>query len=67
MFTSMWYLCIKLIQYNEYSTSIVVTDGLVLKHQCIRSHNAEYAPFVFLAVYGLDNHTEFNFQYQLTH
>ena len=36
----------KLVQYNEYLVSIVDTDGLVLKHQDISSHSAEYTPMV---------------------
>ena len=32
------------VQYNEYLVSIVDTDGLVLLHQGIRSHGADYAP-----------------------
>ena len=34
----------KLGQYNEYCISTVGTDGLVLYHQGISSHSAEYAP-----------------------
>ena len=37
----------KLVQYNEYLVSNVVTDGLVLQHQDISSHNAEYTPMYF--------------------
>ena len=37
----------KLVQYNEYLISIVDTDGLVLKHQGISSHSADYAPMRF--------------------
>ena len=35
----------KLAQYNEYLIvlSTVATDGLVLKHQAISIHSAEYA------------------------
>ena len=32
----------KLVQYNEYVVGIVATDGLVLKHQAISSHSADY-------------------------
>ena len=32
-----------LVQYNENSESTVDTDGLVLQHQGISSHIAEYA------------------------
>ena len=39
----------KLVQYNEYLVNTVDTDGLVLHHQGISSHSAEYTP----AVYGL--------------
>ena len=31
-------------QYNEYLTSTVDTGGLVLSHQGISSHSAEYVP-----------------------
>ena len=30
------------IQYNEYVVNILKYDGLVLLHQVIRSHSAEY-------------------------
>ena len=30
LFTEMYHLCMKLIQYNEYLVSAVGTDGLVL-------------------------------------
>ena len=33
----------KLFQYNECLVSIVYTDGLMLKHQGISSHSADYA------------------------
>ena len=33
----------KLVHYNEYSFRIVDTDGLVILHQGIRSHNADLA------------------------
>ena len=32
----------RLIKYNEYSVSTVATDGLVLKHQAISNHSADY-------------------------
>ena len=32
-----------LVQYNEYSVNTVGIYGLVLKHQGISSHSAEYA------------------------
>ena len=38
----MYYLCIELFQYNEYFVNTVGTDGLVLQHQGISSHSAEY-------------------------
>ena len=34
----------KLVQYNECLVNIVHTDGLMLKHQGISSHSADYAP-----------------------
>ena len=34
----------KLVQYNKCLVSIVDTDGLVLQHQGISGHSAEYAP-----------------------
>ena len=37
----------KLIQYNECLVRIVDTDGLVLEHQGISSHSADYAPMRF--------------------
>ena len=41
----MWYFCMKLVvKYTEYWVSTVYTDGLVLKHQGITDHNAEYVP-----------------------
>ena len=42
-----------LIQYNEYSISIVDTDDLVLWHQGISNNSAEYTSNAFPAVYGL--------------
>ena len=33
----------KLVQYKEYPVRTVATDELVLKHQVISSHSAEYA------------------------
>ena len=37
----------KQVQYNEYLVSIVDTDGLVLYHQGISNHGADYAPMRF--------------------
>ena len=37
----------KLVPCNRYFVSIVPTDGLLLKHQGICSHSAEYAPMRF--------------------
>ena len=37
----------KLVQHNECSTSIVDADVLVLQHQGISSHSADYAPMHF--------------------
>ena len=37
----------KLVQYIEHFISTVGTDGLVLQHQDISSHIAEYAPMHF--------------------
>ena len=37
----------KLVQYNEFFISIVDTDGLVLKHQGISCHKADYASMCF--------------------
>ena len=45
----MQYLCMKLAWYNEYSIRTVDTDGLVLQHQGISSHSAEYALIRFPA------------------
>ena len=36
-----------MVQCNEYLVSTVDTDALVLKHQAICSHSAEYAPKLF--------------------
>ena len=41
---------VKLAYHNKYSVSTVDTDGLVLKHQAISSHSAEYAPVRYNAV-----------------
>ena len=38
----MWHFCMKLGKYNDYSVSTVDTDALVLKHQGISSHSADY-------------------------
>ena len=40
----MQYFYMKRVQYNECLVSIVDTDGLVLWHQGISSHSADYAP-----------------------
>ena len=37
----------KSVQYNECLVRIVDTDGLVLKHQGISSHSADYTPMPF--------------------
>ena len=37
----------KQVQHNECLVSIVATDGLVLYHQVISSHSADYAPMRF--------------------
>ena len=37
----------KLVQYIAYVVRTVDTDALVLKHQGISSHSAEYAPMCF--------------------
>ena len=37
----------KLAQYNKCLVSIVDTDGMVLKHQGISSHSADYVPMRF--------------------
>ena len=42
----------KLVQYNEYFVSTVDTDGLVLKHQGISSHSADYSPMHFQLFMG---------------
>ena len=42
----------KLAQYNEYLISTVDTDALVLKHQGISIHNAEYTLMRFPAFKG---------------
>ena len=47
---------LKLKQYNEYLISTVDTDNLVLQHQGISSHSAEYAFMHFLALKGLMYH-----------
>ena len=39
----------ELAQYHEYSVSTVDTEGLVLEHQGISSHSAEYVLMRFLA------------------
>ena len=48
----MQYLFMKLAQYNEYLMSTVNTDGLVLEHQDIRSHSAEYVFLCFVVCKG---------------
>ena len=42
----------KLDQYNGCIISTGDTDGLVLKHQGISSHNAEYASMYFQLFMG---------------
>ena len=42
----------KLDQYSEYIISTVVTDALVLQHQGISSHRAEYASMCFQLFMG---------------
>ena len=42
----------KPVQYNECLISTVDTDGLVLQHQGISSHSADYAPIGFLMFKG---------------
>ena len=42
-----WYFYMKLAQYNECLVSIVGIDGLVLQHQGISSHSADYTPMRF--------------------
>ena len=37
----------KLVQYNDCLVSIVDTGGLMLKHQDISIHSADYAPMRF--------------------
>ena len=41
-----------LVQYNGCLVSIVDTDGLVLKHQGISSHSADYAYMHFQVFTG---------------
>ena len=42
----------ELVQYNEYLVVIVDTNGLVLYHQAISSHNADYAPMSYSVFKG---------------
>ena len=42
----------QMVHYNEYLASTVDTDGLVLKHQDISRHSAEYAPMCFQLFMG---------------
>ena len=42
----------KLVQYNECFVIIVDTDDLVLWHQGISSHSADYAPMRSLVFKG---------------
>ena len=42
----------KLVQYNECLISTVDADGLVLLHQGISSHSADYAPMRFPVLKG---------------
>ena len=44
----------KLLKYNQCLVSIVDTDGLVLYHQGISSHVADYAPMRFPVLKGKD-------------
>ena len=46
----MEYLGMKLLQYNGYLINTVDADGLVLLHQGISSHSAEYALMRFQTV-----------------
>ena len=48
----MWYFCMNLVSRNEYLIRTVDTDGLVLEHQAISSHSAEYAPMYFQLFMG---------------
>ena len=42
----------KLVQFNEYLTSTVHTDELVLQHQGISSHSDEYLHMYFQQFMG---------------
>ena len=42
---------VKVLQYNEHLVSPVDTDGLVLKHQGISSHSADYIPSMHFQVF----------------
>ena len=46
------YVSMKIIKCSEYVVSAVDTDGLVLQHQGICSHSAEYAPMCFQLFMG---------------
>ena len=37
----------KHVKYDEYLISTLDTDGLVLQHQAISGHSAEYVPVCF--------------------
>ena len=39
----------ELIQSNEYLVSTVDTDDLVIQHQSISSHSAEYTSMLFVS------------------
>ena len=41
----------QLVQYNWYLVSSVDINGLVLKHQAISSHSAEYAPMMHFQLF----------------
>ena len=43
----MWYLCVEMVQYNEFLISTLDSDDLVLKHQSTSCHRAERAPMRF--------------------
>ena len=47
-----WYICMQLVQYNGCLISAVDTDGLVLYHQGISSHSADYAFMCFQVFMG---------------
>ena len=47
LFTINVILLYEIVQYDECLFSIVGTDGLVLLHQDISSHSADYTPMRF--------------------